>query len=98
MKSVNDIKVILEKYKPIFKERFKVKEIGIFGSFVRGEQNSESDIDVLVDFESEGETFDNYMDLKYFLENILGLEIDLVMKGALRDELRNIILSEVLYV
>jgi len=59
---------------------------------------AKSDIDILVDFERDGKIFDNYMDLKYFLQELLGLEVDLIMKGALKEELKDRILSEVLYV
>jgi len=98
MKDINEIKTILETYKLIIKGRFKIKEISIFGSFVRGEETVKSDIDILVDFEKEGKTFDNYMDLKYFLQELFGLEVDLIMKGALKEELKDMILREVLYV
>jgi len=98
MKDIKEIKAILETCKPILKERFKVQEVGVFGSFARGEETLKSDVDILVDFEKEGKTFDNYMGLKYFLEELLGLKVDLVMKGALKGELRDIILSEVVYV
>ncbi len=98
MKDIKEIKAILEACKPILKERFKIKEIGVFGSFVRGEETLNSDVDILVDFEKEGKTFDNYMELKYFLEELLGLKVDLVMKGALKGDLKNIIMSEVVYV
>jgi predicted nucleotidyltransferase len=98
MKDINEIKKRLEDYKPIIKEKFKIKEIGIFGSFVRGEESTKSDIDILVDFEKDGETFDNYIEHKYFLQKLLGLEVDLIMKGALKKELKDAILSEVLYV
>jgi predicted nucleotidyltransferase len=98
MKDVKDIRTILETYKPILKEKFKIKELGVFGSFVRGEETAKSDIDILVDFERDGKTFDNYMDLKYFLQELFGLEVDLIMKGALKEELKDRILSEVLYV
>jgi len=98
MKDVKDIRTILETYKPILKEKFKIKELGVFGSFVRGEETAKSDIDILVDFERDGKTFDNYMNLKYFLQELFGLEVDLIMKGALKEELKDRILSEVLYV
>ncbi|MBO8143289.1 MAG: nucleotidyltransferase family protein [Thermodesulfobacterium sp.] len=98
MKNIGEIKKIFDVYKPILKEKFKVKEIGIFGSYARGEGTFTSDIDILVDFEKEGKTFDNYMELKYFLEELLGLEVDLVMKGALKKELKDVILKEVIYV
>ena len=98
MKDINEIKKRLEDYKPIIKEKFKIKEIGIFGSFVRGEESTKSDIDILVDFEKDVKTFGNYIELKYFLQKLLGLEVDLIMKGALKKELKDAILSEVLYV
>jgi len=71
MKDTYEIKEKLRTYKPIIKERFKVKNIGIFGSFARGEQTLKSDIDILVEFDKEGKTFRNYMELKYFLEDLL---------------------------
>jgi len=98
MKKINKIKKLLEVSKPTLKKKFKVKEIGIFGSYVRGEHTSKSDIDILVDFEKEGKTFDNYMNLKYYLVELLGLDVDLIMKGALKKELKGEILREVLYV
>ena len=80
------------------KEKFKVKEIGVFGSWIRAEAKKESDVDILVEFEEGYETFDNYMELKFFLEEIYGKKVDLVIKGALRKEIKNDILSEVVYV
>ena len=52
MKTLHEIESILRDQKPILRQRFKVKEIGIFGSFVRGEQKDTSDLDLLIDFES----------------------------------------------
>lgn len=80
------------------KNNFKVKEIGIFGSYVRGGQTLQSDVDILVDIEAEGKTFDNYMNLKYYLENLLNLKVDLIMKGAIKERLRPYILEDVVYV
>jgi predicted nucleotidyltransferase len=98
MKSIEYVKRILEDNKAILKDKYKVIEIGIFGSYVRGEATLTSDIDILVDFEQEGKTFDNYIELKYFLEELLGIKVDLVMKGVLKQELRDIILKETVYV
>jgi predicted nucleotidyltransferase len=98
MKRIEHIKRILENNKDILKDKFKVIEIGIFGSYVRGEETLTSDIDILVEFEKEGKTFDNYIELKYFLEELLGIKVDLVMKGALKQELKDIILQETIYV
>ena len=80
------------------REKFKVKEIGLFGSFARGNPKKRSDIDILVEFEPDYETFDNYMELKFFLEEILKAKVDLVIKDAVRKELRERILSEAVYV
>jgi len=88
----------LEEKKAYIKETFHVSEIGIFGSFIRGEQNASSDIDLLVEFEKGHKDFFNYMRLKYYLEELLGREVDLVMKNAVKSRLRERIFSEVEYV
>lgn len=88
----------LEKYKPQIKRTYHVKEIGIFGSFVRGAHSKYSDIDILVDFEKGHKDFFNYIRLKYYLENLLGKKVDLVMKKAIKPVLKKRILSEVEYV
>jgi len=88
----------LQKHLPEIKTRFKVKEIGIFGSRIKGKAKRKSDIDILVEFEEGYKTFDNYMDLKFYLEEIFGCKVDLVLKSALREEIKHHILSEVVYV
>lgn len=98
MKSLEEVKDILARSKGELKERFKVKELGIFGSFVKGIQKKRSDIDVLVVFEEGYKTFDNYMDLKFFLEGILDAKVDLVLKNTLREEIKEHVLSETIYV
>jgi uncharacterized protein len=72
--------------------RFHVKELALFGSYVRGDERPDSDIDFLVELSEK--TFDNYLDVKEFLENLFGKRIDLVMKGALKPRLRDRILGE----
>ncbi|KAF5433996.1 hypothetical protein C5S35_15370 [Candidatus Methanophagaceae archaeon] len=90
---------LLEKLKeniePI--KRYGVKSIGLFGSYVRNEQKSESDIDILVKFESGKKTFDNYMDLKFFLEDLFNRKVDLVVTEALKPDLKQYILESVKY-
>ena len=88
---------ILKKHLPEIKTRFRIKNIGVFGSQIRGEANKKSDIDILVEFENGYKTFDNYMDLKFYLEELLGSNVDLVLKDALKEELKPHILSEVVY-
>ena len=77
-------------------KRYGVKQLGLFGSFARGEQKSSSDLDFLVELEKE--TFRAYMGLKFFLEDLFGCKVDLVMKDSVKPRLRDIILREVIYV
>jgi uncharacterized protein len=74
-----------------------VRRIGLFGSFVRNEQAADSDIDLLVEFEPEQKTFDNFMDLSFFLEEVLGHSIDLVTTESLSPYIGPYILKEVEY-
>jgi uncharacterized protein len=68
--------------------RFGVVSLSVFGSVARNEARLDSDIDMLVDFEGHA-TFDRYMGLKFYLEDLLGRKIDLVTRKALRSELRS---------
>jgi uncharacterized protein len=74
---------------------FGVKRLGLFGSVARGEATEVSDLDFLVELEKK--SFDTYMDLKDFLEEIFGCKVDLVMKEALKPRLREPILKETVY-
>lgn len=76
-------------------KKFGVKKIGIFGSFVRGDATNDSDIDFLVELEHK--TFDNYMDLKFYLENLFDRKIDLILSETLKPRLRSSIEKEVVY-
>lgn len=98
MRSSREIMEILKKYSDSLKESFGVKEFGVFGSYVREEQEGSSDLDILVDFREGYKTFDNYMDLKFYLEELLDLRVDLVSKTALKPRLRPYVLKEVVYV
>jgi uncharacterized protein len=98
MKTLNDIETIIRKRKPELQATFHVREIGVFGSFVRGEATRRSDVDILVDIEPEYITYDNYANLLEFLEGKLRRKVDLVMRDALREELKPYVLREVVYV
>jgi predicted nucleotidyltransferase len=74
---------------------FGVRRLGLFGSAARGEAIAGSDLDFLVELEIK--TFDNYMDLKFFLEELFGCKVDLVMKDAIKPRLREPILKETVY-
>jgi hypothetical protein len=96
--SLESILNILKINEKRIRSDFRVKEIAIFGSIVKGKQKKKSDIDILIDFEKGYKIFDNYMELKFFLEEILGTKVDLVIKTAIRDEIKDYILSEAIYV
>ena len=96
MKKFKDIKEIIVKHSDELKERFRVKEIGIFGSCIRGEQKKQSDIDVLVEFE-EPVSLLGVVRLENFLTNLVGIKVDLVPKRDVRPELRERIYKEVVY-
>jgi predicted nucleotidyltransferase len=98
MKKIEEIKDTLKKHKEELRKNFKVKEIGIFGSYVRGEQKKRgSDIDILVDFE-EPIGFFKFMDLEEYLSNLLGTKVDLISKKALKPRIGKHILKEVIYI
>ena len=90
----NILKVVSEKNE-ILHQRFGVKTIGLFGSWVREQASPASDIDLLVEFDQP--SFDKYMDLKFYLEDLLGKPVDLVLKTALKPRLQRLILDEVRY-
>ena len=78
-------------------KKFGVSKIGLFGSFVDNRQTEKSDIDFLVEFEEGKKTFDNYMELKYFFEEIFHRKIDLVTPKSIKPFLKDSILKTVQY-
>lgn len=74
---------------------YGVKSLGLFGSFVRNTPTEKSDIDLLVDFEPGKKTFDNFMDLSFFLENLFGRKVELVTPQSLSKYIGPHILKEV---
>jgi len=77
---------------------FGVRRLGLFGSFVREEPRSESDVDVLVEFESGHKTFDAFMELAFFLEALFGRRVELVTSESLSPHIGPHILREMEYV
>ena len=87
---------IIEEQEQVLNE-YGVKKIGLFGSHVRLEQTNNSDVDILVEFEQGKKTFDNYMDLKYYLEDLFDRKVDLVTVEGVKPELAPSILGSVKY-
>jgi len=92
-KSQEVLKIIEENRETI--RGFGVRSLGLFGSAVRGEATDTSDLDFVVEFEKK--TFDAYMDLKKFLEELFGCQVDLVLKDGIKPRLREPILKETIY-
>lgn len=95
---LNTIKEKLKTNKKVISEKFGVKEIAIFGSYVSGEQNPSSDIDIHVILEEGRTTFDNYMDLRFFLEDLFDAKVDLLINNSIRKELRDVVQKSFIYV
>ena len=96
IKTKQDILNVLDQNRSQLKA-LGVRRIGLFGSFVRGEQRADSDIDLLVEFDPERKTFDTFMDLSFFLEEVLEHRIELVTLESLSPYLGPHILKEVEY-
>jgi len=93
---IEKIKQIINQHRQELEERFKVKRIAIFGSYVRGEQTPQSDIDILVEFkEPVGFLFIHLAD---FLEEILETKVDLLTSEAIKPNRRRYIMKELIYV
>jgi uncharacterized protein len=86
---------ILRSHEEEIKERFAVKRIGLFGSFVRGEETKESDIDILVEFDDP--TFRNFMNLAFFLEDLFGRRVDLLTPEGISHRIRPNVEKEVVW-
>ncbi len=92
-----DVIKLLKTYQDELK-KFGVSRLGLFGSFVRNTAKNEGDVDVLVIFEASQKTFDNFMNLSFFLEDLLERKVDLVTVDSLSPYLGENILREVEYV
>ena len=97
MKTFEKLKDILAEHKQEIRTRFKVEEIGLFGSYVRKEQKKKSDLNVLVCFSEVIDLF-TFGQLENYLSDILGVKVDLVMKDSLKPRLKDRILNEAVYV
>src|SRR3989304_977455 len=97
MQTLENLKKILALHKEELAEKFKVKEIGLFGSYVRDEQSKKSDVDVLVTFYETVDLF-SFIELENYLGDIFGVKVDLVMKDGIKPRLKEKILSEAVYV
>jgi len=97
MKTIAEIRTLLSEHKTEIIEKYGVMEIGIFGSYIKDEQKETSDIDVLVEFKRPVGML-TFINLKNYLSDLFGINVDLVMKKALKPRIGQRILNEVIYV
>ncbi|MCM8808126.1 MAG: nucleotidyltransferase family protein [Candidatus Omnitrophica bacterium] len=98
VKTLEEIKIILKNLKSELEQKYRVKEIGVFGSWARGEQKKKSDVDILVEFEENaGISLFDFIEMEDYLSKKIGVKVDLVEKKALKPYIGKIILKEVIY-
>jgi predicted nucleotidyltransferase len=96
MKTFEQIKSTLAKHKEELRLKYKIKEIGIFGSYVKGEQKKQSDIDILVEFEETADlSLLDFIGIENYLSDVLGIKVDLVEKHTLKPRIGKHVLEEV---
>jgi predicted nucleotidyltransferase len=93
---LDEVKNIIKESKIELERNFKVKEIGIFGSYIRGEQKDKSDVDILVELD-EPVSLLGLVKLENYLSDLLHIKVDLIPKKDIRQELRERILRETVY-
>jgi len=97
MRNLKQIQNILASSKPELRKRYKVRELGIFGSYSRGEQKKTSDVDILVRFSPNASLFD-FVGLGNYLEERLKMKVDVVSERGIRPELKSSIVKDVVRV
>ncbi len=96
MRTKEDILALLKKELPNLRKEYKVHTLALFGSYSKGEQRMDSDIDMLVEF-SDPVGFFEFMRLEFHLTDLLGAKVDLVTPDALRPIMRDDILESAVY-
>ena len=95
-KKINEIFQILSEEMNFLKKEYKVDKIGVFGSYSRNEMGSSSDLDLLVEFTNIISMF-KFIELERYLSEKLGIKVDLVTKNALRREIKEYVLKDLVY-
>jgi predicted nucleotidyltransferase len=96
MKKLSEIKSLLESHKQAIKDRYNIKQIGIFGSVVRGDATEFNDVDILVEFDKPIGL--DFVLLADEIENILGVKVDLVTPNAIKPKMLEYIKQDLIYV
>ncbi len=96
MKSLQEIKSTLNQNKNYLFSEYPIKSMAIFGSYARNQQNNESDLDLLVEF--NGKIGVRFIDLADEMENLLGFKVDIVSRKAIKDKYYQLIIKDLIYV
>lgn len=97
MKTLNEIRQVLSVQKQSLCTKYQITELGVFGSYARGEQTEASDVDILVDYET-APTLVMLVELRDYLSQLFGLKVDVVTKNGLKSRIRERVLAEVVYI
>ena len=97
MKTFDELRQLLSLQKQSLCEIYQITEIGIFGSYARGEETEASDVDILVDYET-APTFIMLVELRDYLSQLFGLKVDVVTKNGLKPRIRERVLAEAFYI
>jgi predicted nucleotidyltransferase len=93
-----ELLALLSGKKELLRKNFGVIDLAIFGSYAKNLQKKDSDVDIYVQLKQEAKTFDNLMELRFFLEEMLDRKVDLLTKESIREELQQKIFTEAVYV
>lgn len=94
--TIENIREIIDKNKKTLEGKYKIKSIGIFGSMARGEDETDSDVDILIEFNESPDIF-QFIELEGFLGKLIGMKVDLVTRKALKSQIKDKILKEAVY-
>ncbi len=97
MKTLEEIEKTLRETKPLLQERYGVTQLGVFGSYARGEQTQSSDVDILIDYDRAPTLF-KLVELRDYLAGVIGMNVDVVTKNGLKPRIQERVLSEVVYI
>ena len=97
MKTLNEIRQVLSLQKQSICEIYRITEIGIFGSYARGDETETSDVDILVDYDT-APTIIMLVELRDYLSQLFGIKVDIVTKNGLKPRIRERVLAEVVYI
>jgi hypothetical protein len=98
-RSLDSIKETIKNCREGLREKYGVERIGLFGSYVRGERQEGSDLDILIEFRPDVKMdLIKFVELESYLSDLLGMDVELVMKSALKPRIGRQILKEVVYI